>query len=187
MATDNKSLGRFILDGIPPAPRGVPQIEVTFDIDADGILNVSAKDKATEREQSMQIIPSSGLSDEEVEQMVHDAELHREQDRQRQDLAEARNVADTTAYSAEKFLGDLGDQLAPEIKEGLEKKLREVREAIPGDNLTQLRKLTQELNEGIQSVGAKMYEGAGPGTPPPAADSRDSDEDVIDGEFTADE
>jgi molecular chaperone DnaK len=184
MAADDKSLGRFILDGIPPAPRGVPQIEVTFDIDADGILNVSAKDKATAREQSMQIVPSSGLSDEEVDGMVRDAEQHRERDRQKKELAEARNAADSTAYSAEKFLRELGGQISADARKNLEQKIQAVRDVLSGDDLARIRQRTAELSEAIQGVGAKMYEGAGPGTAPPAGEEGGPEEDVIEGEFS---
>ncbi|HEC35264.1 MAG TPA: molecular chaperone DnaK, partial [Anaerolineae bacterium] len=184
MADDNKSLGRFILDGIPPAPRGVPQIEVTFDIDADGILNVSARDKATDREQSMQIIPSSGLSDDEVEQMVRDAERHLEEDRQRKERAEARNVADSTVYSAEKFLREMGEHISADARRNLEEKIQTVREALSGDDVARIRQRTVELSEAIQAVGARMYEGAGPGTPPPSGEEGGPEEDVIEGEFS---
>jgi molecular chaperone DnaK len=184
MAEDNKSLGRFILDGIPPAPRGIPQIEVGFDIDADGILQVAAKDKATAREQSMQIVPSSGLDDGEVERMVGDAEAYREQDRQRKELVEARNAADNTVYSAEKFLKDLGEQTSAGERENLEAKMRAVREALATDDLAGVRRHTAELWEALQAVGAQMHEGAGPSAPPPE-DAGGPDEDVIDGEFTS--
>ena len=184
MASDNKSLGRFILDGIPPAPRGVPQIEVTFDIDADGILKVSAKDKATAREQSMQIIPSSGLADEEVEQMVRDAEAHREEDRHKRELAEARNSADTAAYSAEKFLREFGEQIPADARKDIEEKIKETREALSGTDVARIRQRAEELGAALQAVGAQMYQGAGPGTPPPADQKEGPAGDVIDGEFS---
>jgi len=184
MAADNKSLGRFILDGIPPAPRGVPQIEVTFDIDADGILNVSAKDKATGREQTMQIIPSSGLTDDEVERMVQEAEAHREQDRRRRELAEVRNAADTAAYSAEKFLRELGKQIPADARSDLEEKIQAVRQALSSDDVARIRQRTAELNEALQAVGAEMYKGAGPGTPPPPDEGDGPEGDVIEGEFS---
>ncbi|HIQ02373.1 MAG TPA: molecular chaperone DnaK, partial [Anaerolineales bacterium] len=182
MAVDNKSLGRFILDGIPPAPRGVPQIEVTFDIDADGILNVSAKDKATGREQSMRIIPSSGLTDEEVERMVREAEELREQDRRRKDLAEARNAADNAVYSAEKFLREMGEQIPADTRRNLEEKTRAVREVLSAEDAARIRQRTAELGEAIQAVGARMYQGAGPSTPPPSGEEGEGD--VIEGEFS---
>jgi len=184
MATDNKSLGRFILDGIPPAPRGVPQIEVTFDIDADGILNVSAKDKATGREQSMQIVPSSGLSDKEVEEMVSEAEAYRQQDQSKKELAEARNTADNTVYSAEKFLHEFGEQVPADARKGLEAKIQAVREALSGEDVARIRQRAAELGEALQGVGAQMYKGAGPGTPPPSGEKGGPNEDVIEGEFS---
>ncbi len=187
MAADNKSLGRFILDGIPPAPRAVPQIEVTFDIDADGILKVSAKDKATGREQSMQIIPSSGLAEDEVERMVREAELHREADQRKKEQVEARNVADTTAYSAEKFLREMGAQIPAAAREKLEGRIKAVRQALETDDVARIKQSTAELNDAIQAVGAQMYQGAGPSTPPPsgsAGSGQGEEGDVIEGEFS---
>src|SRR5436309_1910980 len=130
LSRDNKNLGTFHLDGIPPAPRGVPQIEVTFDIDANGILSVSAKDMATQKEQKITITASSGLSKDEVERMVREAEAHQEEDRRRRELIEARNMADTLAYQSEKTPRDLGDQVPAEIKSEVEGKVNEVREAL---------------------------------------------------------
>ncbi|HHS98338.1 MAG TPA: molecular chaperone DnaK, partial [Chloroflexi bacterium] len=167
MAADNISLGRFILDGIPPAPRGVPQIEVTFDIDANGILNVSARDKATGREQSMRIVPSSGLTPEEIERMVQEAEMYRDQDRKKKELAEARNLADNAAYAAEKFLRELGDQVPAEARKNLEEKVRALRESLSGEDVARIRQRTAELNEALQAIGAQMYQGAGPAASPP--------------------
>ena len=187
MAADNKSLGRFILDGIPPAPRAVPQIEVTFDIDADGILKVSAKDKATGREQSMQIIPSSGLAEDEVERMVREAELHREADQRKKEQVEARNVADTSAYSAEKFLREMGDQLPAAARENVELKVKAVRQALATDDVARIKQSTAELNAAIQAVGAQMYQGAGPSTPPPSGSAgrgQGEEGDVIEGDFS---
>ncbi len=191
MAADNKSLGKFILDGIPPAPRGVPQIEVTFDIDANGILNVSAKDKATGREQSMQIIPSSGLADEEIEQMVQEAERHREQDVKKKEEIEARNMADNAIYSAEKFLREQGDKVAADLRSETEGKIEALKTALQGDDIAQIHQRTEELGQAIQQIGATMYESAGT-PPPPGAGSTgegpstadDGDEDVIEGEFS---
>ncbi|MBS3783451.1 MAG: molecular chaperone DnaK [Anaerolineae bacterium] len=189
MAADNKSLGKFILDGIPPAPRGVPQIEVTFDIDANGILNVSAEDKATGREQSMEIIPSSGLSDAEIDQMVGEAEQHREEDRRKKEKVEARNEADTAVYSAEKLLREQGDKVPAEARSTVETKIKAVRDALQEDQTDAIRRRSQELRQAMQELGAKMYEdspgpdatagagGAGPEEQP-------DDEDVIDGEFS---
>jgi molecular chaperone DnaK len=192
MAADNKSLGKFILDGIPPAPRGIPQIEVTFDIDANGILKVSAQDKATGREQSMQIIPSSGLADEEVERMVQEAERHREQDQRRKEEVEARNVADSAVYSAEKFLREQGDKVPSNLRSETEAKIEALKSALQGGDVSAIRQRTDELSQAMQQVGAAMYQGAGTGTPPPPGGEPPSgeeppgggDEDVIEGEFS---
>ncbi|HET89514.1 MAG TPA: molecular chaperone DnaK [Chloroflexi bacterium] len=186
MAADNKSLGKFILDGIPPAPRGVPQIEVTFDIDANGILNVSARDNATQREQSMQIIPSSGLADAEVERMVREAEQHRERDQQRKQEVETRNMADNAVYSAEKFLRDQGDKMPSHLRSEVEAKVEALKQALAGGDTGSMRRHTEELSQALQQVGAAMYEQAGPGAPPPpgAEAAGKGDEDVIEGEFS---
>jgi len=186
MAVDNKSLGKFILDGIPPAPRGVPQIEVTFDIDANGILNVSAQDKATGREQSMQIIPSSGLSEGEVERMVQEAERYREQDRQRREEVEARNAADNAVYSAEKFLQEQGDKASSSLRSEAEAKIEALKSALQGSDVSAIRRHTDELSQVMQQLGAAMYQGAGPGaSPPPGGESSGGDEeDVVEGEFS---
>ena len=188
MALDNKSLGKFILDGIPPAPRGIPQIEVTFDIDANGILNVSAQDKATGREQSMQIVPSSGLSDNEVEKMVHEAEQHREQDRQKKEEIETRNSGDNAVYGAEKFLQEQGDKVPANLRSEAETKVETLKNALQGSDVNAIRQRTQELSQAIQQIGAAMYQEAGPGTPPPPGSEPsgdgEKDEDVIEGEFS---
>ena len=188
MAADDKSLGKFILDGIPPAPRGIPQIEVTFDIDANGILNVSAQDKATGREQSMQIIPSSGLADEEVERMVHEAEQHREQDRQRKEQVEARNIGDNAVYSAEKFLREQGDNVPANLRSDTEAKIEALKNALQGSDINAIRRHTEELSQALQQVGAAMYQEASPGAPPPPPGGEQppggGEEDVIEGEFS---
>ncbi len=187
MAYDNKSLGRFILDGIPPAPRGIPQIEVTFDIDANGILNVSAKDKATGREQSMQIIPSSGLSESEVERMVREAEQFREQDRQKKEEVEARNIADNTVYAAEKLMREQGDKVPDHLRSDVNARIEALKTAMQGSDVAAIRRRTDELNQVLQQVGATMYQGAGPGTPPPGGGPEPpkggGEEEVIEGEF----
>jgi molecular chaperone DnaK len=183
MAADNKSLGKFILDGIPPAPRGVPQIEVTFDIDANGILNVSAQDKATGREQSMEIIPSSGLSDEEIERMVNEAEEYREQDRQRRDTVTARNKASSTLYAAEKLLREQGEQVPEEMCSRIESKIAALKDVLESDDLPALRRHTEELGEMMQQMGASMYQQeAAAGTRP--SQGAPDEEDVIEGEFS---
>jgi molecular chaperone DnaK len=187
MANDNKSLGKFILDGIPPAPRGIPQIEVTFDIDANGILNVSAKDKATGREQSMQIIPSSGLADAEVDRMVQDAEKHRDEDRKRKEEIEARNIADNTVYTAEKFLKEQGDKVPDDVRSDVESKVEALKKAVDGGNVGAIKQCTEELGQALQQMGAAMYQGAGDAAPPPPdaeGGPPESDEDVVEGEFS---
>jgi molecular chaperone DnaK len=190
MASDNKSLGRFILDGIPPAPRGIPQIEVTFDIDANGILKVTALDKATGRSQNITITASSGLSDTEVEKMRKEAEVHADEDRRRKELIEARNNADNTVYSAEKVLKDLGDKVPAEIKSKVESEISSVRAIMDSEDAAALTKATERLSEELQKVGAAAYQPAGPqaGAPDadpegPQSDPGSDDEDVVDGEF----
>ena len=158
MAADNKSLGKFILDGIPPAPRGMPQIEVTFDVDANGILKVSAQDKATGRSQHITITASSGLSDTEVEKMRKDAEAHAEEDKKRKDLIEARNHADNTAYAAEKALKDFGDKVPAEVKSEIEAKAAEVKRVAETEDVDAIKAATDILGEAIQKIGASVYE-----------------------------
>jgi molecular chaperone DnaK len=189
MARDNKSLGRFILDGIPPAPRGVPQIEVAFDIDANGILNVSAVDKATGRDAHITITASSGLSEAEIKQMVRDAEQHADEDRKHKEEVETRNTADQAVYTAEKTLRDMGDKVPDEIKKEVEEKAEALKAIKDSGNIEQIRQKTQELGQALQQVGAAAYEQAGgPGTPPPGdaegGPSTPPDEDVVDGEFS---
>jgi molecular chaperone DnaK len=158
MAADNKSLGKFILDGIPPAPRGIPQIEVTFDIDANGILKVTAADKATGRSQHITITASSGLSDSEVEQMKKDAEAHAEDDRKRKELIEARNHGDNTVYAAEKALREFGDKVPADVKTDIEAKMAEVRKAVDGEDVDTMKSATDALGAAIQKIGASVYE-----------------------------
>src|SRR5574341_1140539 len=169
MAADNKSLGKFILDGIPPAPRGVPQIEVTFDIDANGILNVKARDKATGREQHITITASSGLAEDEIQNMVKDAEKFAEEDRKRKEQSETRNMADNAVYTAEKFIRDYGDKLPEDAKKATEEKVAAVRKAMEGSDLDEMRRALDELQRQIQELGASMYqsgEAASPGQEP---------------------
>ena len=185
MAADNKSLGKFILDGIPPAPRGTPQIEVTFDINADGILNVSAKDKATGREQAMQIVPSSGLSDAEIDQMVDEAETHAQADAERKAAVEAANLADSVVYSAEKFLEDNGENIPEGTKGMVQTEIDAVKAAIAGGDTEAINAAVEKLQNVIQQAGAAMYadqQGAPSG---PAADNSGSDDDdVVEGEYS---
>ena len=189
MVVNNKSLGKFILDGIPPAPRGIPQIEVTFDIDADGILAVTAADKATGNEQSMRIIPSSGLADTEIESMVAEAEQHREEDVKHKEAVEARNIADSTVYSAEKLLKDQADKVSEEHKSKVEAKIEALKKTLEGDDSNAIRQATAELSGTVQELGAAMYEQPDAAPPPPGdadpgAAPAGEDEDVIEGEFS---
>ena len=182
LAVHNKSLGRFILDGIPAAPRGVPQIEVSFDINADGILNVTAKDKATGRQQAMQIVASSGLSDAEIEEMVRSAEAHAAEDAQRKEIVEAQNQANSAVYNAEKFLRDTGEQLSAEQRDAVETALQTVRTAAE-DDLEAIRTAVTQLQNALQEIGTAMYEQQPPsdnGATPPDSEN---DEDVVEGEF----
>ncbi len=157
MASDNKSLGRFMLDGIPPAPRGIPQIEVTFDIDANGILNVTAKDKATNRQQSIRIEASSGLSKDEIERMKKDAEMHAEEDKKKKELIEARNMADTLVYTTEKAMREAGDKLTEDEKKPVQEKIEELNKCKNGDNLEDIKKCTEALSQEAQKIGQKLY------------------------------
>ncbi len=158
LAQDNKSLGRFILDGVPPAPRGVPQVEVTFDIDANGILNVTAKDKASQKTQSIRIEGSTGMSKEEVEQMRKAAQMHEEEDKKRKDLIELKNTADTLVYTVEKTLRDAGDKIAEDLKQEITLKLDSLKKAKESDSLEEIKRTTEELSQVIQKAGAAMYQ-----------------------------
>jgi molecular chaperone DnaK len=160
MATNNKTLGRFELVGIPPAPRGVPQIEVTFDIDANGIVNVSAKDNATGKEQSIQITASSGLNQDEIDQAVKDAELHADEDRKKKDLVEARNHADSLVYSTEKSIKDLGDKVDPETKSKVEAAIKPLKKAIEGQDVAEIKRLSEELTQASHKLAEAMYQQA---------------------------
>ena len=186
MAADNKTLGRFILDGIPPAPRGVPQVEVTFDIDANGILNVSAKDKGTGKEQKITITASSGLSDAEVEKMKQDAEKHAEEDKQKKAVVEARNMADVLIHTAEKAVRDGGDKVPAEVKKEIEERVEALKKVKDGDQLELIKKATEALSTSAQKIGQAMYgnpaqSGEPSATGEPAAESKKAD-DVAEGE-----
>jgi molecular chaperone DnaK len=191
-ASANKSLGRFDLSDIPPAPRGTPQIEVTFDIDANGILNVSAKDKATGKEQSIVIKASSGLSEDEIDQMVKDAEAHAEEDAKFNELIEARNQADGLIHGIEKAMRDLGDQVSDEEKKPVDDAIKELREALEGDDKDDIEAKTQKLSEASTPIMQKAYsqgEEAAQGSGADAAQgqqqsrSSNSDDDVVDADF----
>lgn len=160
MAEDNKTLGRFILDGIPPAPRGIPQVEVSFDIDANGILNVSAKDKASGKAQSIKIEGSAGISKDEVEKMKKEAELHAAEDKKKQESIEIKNTADALVYTCEKTLKDAGEKVSADLKKPVEEKINVLKEALKGDNMEEIKQKTQELSEAVQKIGAELYKQA---------------------------
>ncbi len=198
MAADNKTLGRFMLDGIPPAPRGVPQIEVSFNIDANGIVNVSAKDLATNREQKITLTASSGLEKDQIDDMVNEAEKFAEEDRKRKELAEARNQADSLAYSAEKSLNDLGDKVETDKAEEIKNAIAELREAAQGEDLDRIKAATDKMNSYMHELSSKLYEqqqaeaqqagaeaeaGAAQGSGEGAAD----DENVVDADYDVQE
>jgi len=191
MAGGNKTLGRFELVGIPPAPRGVPQIEVTFDIDANGIVNVSAKDMATAKEQSIQITASSGLSKEEIDNLVKDAELHADEDKKKRSLVEARNTADALIYSTEKSLKDLGDKVDSATKAKVEDAISRLKKAIEGDDEAEIKKLSDELTQSSHKLAEAMYQQASAsqtGEQQAGAESAQQaktspDEDVVDADF----
>ncbi len=191
LAQYNKSLGRFILDGIPPAPRGVPQVEVTFDIDANGIVNVSAKDKGTGREQKITITASSGLNKDEIERMVKDAEQFASEDQKRKEEVEVRNNADSLSYQAERMLKDMGDKIPTEDKTAIEEKVQEVRSALGTDDVERIKKAVESLTETMHAASQKMYaaqQAAGETTPPPNGEHHEGtdkphDENTVEGEF----
>ena len=187
MATDNKSLGRFDLTDIPPAPRGVPQIEVTFDIDANGILNVSAKDKGTGKEQSIEIKASSGLTDDEIESMVKDAEAHAEEDKKARELVDARNQADNLIHATEKSLKDYGDKISAEDKQKVESAVEALRESIKGDDKADIEAKTEALSEAAaqlaqQAYGDAQQSQAGDESGEESSRTK-SDDEVVDAEF----
>ncbi len=193
MAQYNKTLGRFELVGIPPAPRGVPQIEVTFDIDANGIVNVSAKDQATAKEQSIQITASSGLSEEEIENLVKDAELHAEDDKKKKELVEARNTADSMIYQTEKSIKDLGDKVDSATKGNIDTAISNLKKAMEGEDVEEIKRLSEELTQVSHKLAEAMYQqasqageqpgGPGAGDPGQGAASPPPDDDVVDADF----
>ncbi len=192
MATGNKSLGKFQLSGIPPAPRGLPQIEVTFDIDANGILHVTAKDLGTGKEQKIEIKSGSGLSDEEIQSMVSDAETHAEEDRNQRELAEARNLAENAAYQSEKQLEELGDKVDATAKEEIEGAIKDVRDSLASESAEEINSKTEALTAAFQKVSEQIYaaaqeEAAASGDGASAeGDSADDDEEVVDAEVVDD-
>jgi molecular chaperone DnaK len=181
MAADNMTLGRFRLEGIPTAPRGIPQIEVTFDIDANGILNVTALDKATSREQKVTITASTNLQKSEIERMVEEAKLHKSEDDQRKELAEARNLADNAAYQVEKAIKEAGEKIPASDRSDIEAKIQELRQAMTGDDLSRIRSLTEALQQDYARV---MQAQAAAGQPGSDQQPPSSDGDVVEGEFT---
>ena len=195
MAADNKSLGRFILDGILPAPRGLPQIEVSFDIDANGIVSVKARDKGTGREQKITITASSGLSKDEVRRMQGEADTHAEEDRRKRDEIETRNAADSLAYTAERTLREQGDKIPGALKDEVQGKVAAVRTAMGGGDIEYLRRAVEELSQAMQKIGAAVYGQpgqAGPTPPPPPPGPEPGgepppkgkpDEGTVEGEF----
>ncbi|HEX7540866.1 MAG TPA: molecular chaperone DnaK [Anaerolineales bacterium] len=184
MAVDNKSLGKFILDGIPPAPRGIPQIEVTFDIDVNGILKVNAQDKASGRSQHITITASSGLAKDEVERMRKEAEVHAAEDKQRRDLIEARNTADNSVYGAEKVLNELGEKVPAEVKAEVQGAVDEVKKVKEGEDEPAIRKAVGALSQAVQKIGAAAYQQTAPLDPEAASNQPEPDAgpDVVDGE-----
>ena len=191
MANDNTTLGRFQLVGIPPAPRGTPQIEVTFDIDANGIINVTATDKGTGKEQQITITSSNKLSDEEIEQKVKEAEAHAEEDKKRQEEIEIRNNADSLVYTVDKTIEELGDQLAEDKKEDLKNKQKEVQDAIEADNIEQIKEKTEVLEKTIHEISAEIYQQAAQAqqaqqqaqAQQDAGNTQSNDDDTIDADF----
>lgn len=176
-ASDNKTLGRFILDGIPPAPRGVPQIDVKFDIDANGILSVEAKDKATGRSQSVRIEASTGLSKDEIERMKKDAEIHAEEDKKKQEATEARNLADTMIYTTERAIREAGDKLTAEDKKPAEEKMEALKKVKDDTDIEAIKKATEELSQASQSIGQKLYAQQQTQTPPAGEAPKDTKPD----------
>jgi len=190
MSNDNKSLGTFRLDGIPAAPRGVPQIEVTFDIDANGILNVRAKDKGTGKEQSISITGASTLPQDEVERMVREAEANATADKERREQIDVKNQADSLTYQAEKQITELGDKVSAEEKTKVEGLVKDLREAIVQDDSEKIKTLTTELQQALYTISSNLYQAAGEGATPGDTGSSaptGGEDDVIDAEFSEDD
>jgi molecular chaperone DnaK len=187
MAQHNKMLGNFDLMGIPTAPRGVPQIEVTFDIDANGIVNVSAKDKATNKEQQIRIQASGGLSDDEVETMVKDAESHAEEDKKNKEMVEAKNHGEALIHSTEKSLSEHGDKISDADKSAVTAAIDDLKEALEGDNVEEIQTKTNTLSQAAMKLGEAMYqaqaEAAAEGDDEPGEDGDAPEEDIVDADF----
>jgi len=190
MASDNKALGRFVLDGIPPAPRGMPQVEVTFDIDANGILNVKAKDKTSGKEQKITITATTSLSDEEVEKMKADAATHAEEDKKKKEVIEARNLAEQLTYTAEKALKDAGDKVGDDVKKGIREKIDAVKNIKDGNDKEAITKAAEELSKEMQKIGEVLnkmaQEEAAKASPDVKADASASTSDKkepVEGEY----
>jgi molecular chaperone DnaK len=190
MAGYNKTLGRFQLMGIPPAPRGMPQIEVTFDIDANGIVNVSAKDMGTGKEQSIKITASSGLSEKEIEKLVKEAEMHADEDKKKREFIDARNMADSLIYSTEKAVKEAGDKVDDATKGNIDQAIENLKKAMEGDNTEEIKRLTEELTQASHKLAEAMYArasqqqaqaGASPGAESAAGASQD--DEVVDADF----
>ncbi len=181
MAKDNKLLGQFNLEGIPPAPRGLPQIEVTFDIDANGIVHVSAKDKASGKEQKVTIQASGGLSDAEIEQMVKDAEQNADEDKKRKELIEAKNAADSLVYSTEKTLTEYGDKLSSDDKGAVEEALAALKAVLESEDTALIKEKTESLTAASMKIGEAMYKAQSESQP--AAESATNDEKIVDADF----
>jgi molecular chaperone DnaK len=183
MASDNKHLGQFNLEGIAPAPRGVPQIEVTFDIDANGIVKVSAKDKATGKEQEIRIQASGGLEDSEIDRMVNDAEANAEEDKKRREAAETRNQGEALAHGAEKAIADLGDKADPDAKAEVEAGIAELKEALAGDDMEAISSTSAALSQSMMKMGEAAYQAEGDASVPTGEDGPSDDETVVDADF----
>jgi molecular chaperone DnaK len=191
MAADNRLLGEFNLEGIPPAPRGVPQIEVTFDIDANGILNVSAKDRGTGKEQSVRIEQSGGLSETEIERMRRDAQAHADEDRRKRELAEARNKGDSAVYQMEKLLGEHGDKLGEGDRQAVRAAIEKLNERLKTEDTAAINQAIEELQQASHALSQHLYQQAGAtaagASPPPGAErgqeQTEEQEDVVDADF----
>ena len=185
MAADNMTLGRFRLEGIPTAPRGIPQIEVTFDIDANGILNVTAKDKATSREQKVTITASTNLQKSDIERMVEEAKLHKAEDDRLKELAEARNLADNAAYQVEKAVKEAGEKIPASDKSRIDAQVQELRQAMTGNDTSRIKNLTESLQQEYARVMQSVAQAqTAPGEPSTGQSTSSPDGDVVDGEFT---